>query len=138
MTNLLDNSEVLQKQDGEDLGIKLAGFQTYINECQNFVKSPDNMSEILSQSTEQDGSPFQNFKKNIKKRVFSHIDKAINSQVVQNKDFVKTMLSHHLSQQKAKSMFQTLLSYPQLREQMRYPTRQRRMKNEELRIENYE
>jgi hypothetical protein len=25
-----------------------------------------------------------------------------------------------------------------LREQMRYPTRQRRMKNEELRIENYE
>jgi len=130
MTNLLDNSEVLQKQDGEDLGIKLAGFQTYIDECQNFVKMPDNMSEILSQSTEQDGSPFQNFKKNIKKRVFSHIDKAINSQVVQNKDFVKTMLSHHLSQQKAKSMFQTLLSYPQLREQMRYPTRQRRMKNE--------
>ena len=102
MTNLLDNSEVLQKQDGEDLGIKLAGFQTYIDECQNFVKNPQKISKILSQSTEQDGSPFQNFKKNIKKSLFSHIDSEINSQVVQNKDFAKTMLSHHLSGQKAK------------------------------------
>ena len=61
------------------------------------------MKTILKNSTQQDGSPFQNFQKNIKKSVFSHIDTQLNSKIADNKDFAKTMLSHHLSQQKAKN-----------------------------------
>ena len=69
----------------------------------NFVSDSENIAELLTTSTEQEGAPFANFQKNIKKSLSSHIDKELNSKVADNKDIVKTMLAHHLSGQKAKN-----------------------------------
>ncbi len=67
MTDLLNNSAALQ-QKMDWLDVKLAWFGEYISESEKFVSDPENIAKLLTESTEQEGSPFGNLQKNIKKR----------------------------------------------------------------------
>ena len=102
MTDLLNNDTALQKKL-DQLDIQLVGFGDYVSETQNLVTDPQFMSQLLSQTANQESGSFLHFQKNLQKKLSEHIDQTLNSKVSQNKDFTKIMLAHHLSQQKAKN-----------------------------------